>query len=74
MAGICRIYKRTSYGVRLIAEVRGGRVTGRQAGTVRKMLRQCGFPNAPIELVIDQLLLTNRDLGAAIIPDKHGKI
>jgi hypothetical protein len=74
MAGICRIYRRTSYGVRLIAQVSGGRVSGREAGKIRKLLRQCGFPHAPIEAVIDQLLLTNHDLGAAIIPDKNGKI
>ena len=70
MAGLCRIYKRTSYGVRLIAEIRGERVRGREAAAIRKLLKQYGFPHAPIEAVIDQLLLANQDLGAAIIPDK----
>ncbi len=71
MAGICRIYKRTSHGVRCVAEIRRGRVTGREAGAIHKLLKQYGFPHAPIEAVIDQLLMANPNLGAAIIPDRN---
>ena len=71
MAGICRIYRRTSYGVRLIAQIRGGRVSGREAGRIRKFLKQYGYPSTPIEAVVDQLLLSDQNLGAAIIPDRN---
>jgi hypothetical protein len=71
MAAICRIYEKTEHGVRLIAQIRGSRVTGWKAGAVRKMLKRYGFPHAPIEAVIDQLLLEHHTLGAAVIPDKE---
>ena len=74
MGGICRIYKKTSYGVRFIAEIRGSRVTGREAAAIRKTLKQYGFPHVPIEALIDQLLMENQNLGAAIIPDKHERL
>ena len=70
MGGICRIYERTNQGVKFIAQVRGSKVTGRQAGRIRKLLKQYGFPHAPMEAIIDQLLLANPNLGAAVIPDK----
>jgi hypothetical protein len=68
---ICRIYERTDHGVHVIAQIRGGRVTGKQAGSIRKLLKQFGFPHAPLEAVIDQLLLSRPNLGAAIIPSRE---
>ncbi len=69
MALICRIYRRTDHGVKLIAHIRGKKVTGREAAAIQKLLKQYGFPHAPIEDIIDQLLLSDHSLGAAIIPD-----
>jgi hypothetical protein len=69
MGAICRIYERTDKGVKVIARVRDGKVTGRKAASIRKLLKQYGFPDAPLEVVIDQLLLSNPGLGVAYIPD-----
>ncbi len=71
MGGVCRIYRKTSYGVRFIAEIRGSKVTGREAAAIRKQLKQYGFPHAPIDAVIDQLLMANHNLGAAMIRDRE---
>ncbi len=71
MGGICRIYRKTRLGVKFIAEIRGTKVTGREAAAIRKQLKQYGFPYAPIDAVIDQLLLANHNLGAAIIRDRE---
>jgi hypothetical protein len=73
MAAICRIYEKNGRGVRLIAEIRGGLVTGRKASAVRKLLKQYGFPGAPIEAIIDQMLLADDRLGAAVIPEREKK-
>lgn len=73
MAAICRIYRRTNHGVKLIAQVRGTKVTGREAAAIQKLLKQYGFPHAPIEDIIDQLLLGDHELGAAVIPDQKAK-
>ncbi len=71
MGGICRIYRRTSYGVKLIAEIRDGRVRGREAAEIRRQLKQYGFPHVPIEFLVDQLLMADGSLGVAIIPDSQ---
>ncbi len=68
MGTICRIYEQTDRGMKLIAQIRNGRVTGKKAGAIRKMLRQYGFPNAPLEDVIDLLLVTTPGLGVAFVP------
>jgi hypothetical protein len=71
MGGICRIYRRTRHGVKLIAEIRNGKVKGREAGEIRKRLKEYGFPYAPIDALVDQLLMADDKLGAAIIPDRE---
>ncbi len=65
---ICRIYERTEHGARIIAEIRGSTVTGRKAASIRKLLKIYGFPDAPIEDVVNELLLVSPGMGAAIIP------
>ena len=69
MGAICRIYERTDHGVKVIAEIRDHKVTGRKAASIRKVLEQYGFPDAPIEDVIDQFLITSPGMGAAIVPE-----
>ncbi len=71
MSAICRIYERRGHGVHFIAEVRGGRVTGIKAAEIRKLLKQYGFPHAPLEAVVDQLLLANKKLGVAFVAGKE---
>ncbi len=68
MGTICRIYEQTDRGMKVIAQIRNGRVTGRKAGAIRKALRQYGFPNVPLEDVIDMLLVTTPGLGVAFVP------
>ncbi len=67
MGAICRIYEQTDHGVKVIAQIRDGKITGAKAASIHKLLQQYGFPGAPLEAVIDQLLLSNRKLGAALI-------
>jgi hypothetical protein len=67
MGAICRIYERTGDGVRVIAQIRDGKVTGVKAAHIREVLVECGFPNAPLEDVLDQLLLSQPGLGVAYI-------
>ncbi len=73
MAAICRIYRRTGHGVKLVAQIRGKKVTGPEAAAIQKLLKQYGFPRAPIEDIVDQLLLADHELGAAVIPDKKDR-
>lgn len=68
MYTVYRIYERTEDGMQVIAEVRGGTITGNSAALIRKILAEYGFPYIPIEDVIDQFLLANPGMGAAIIP------
>lgn len=68
MGTICRIYEQTDSGMKVIAQIRNGRVTGKKAGAIRKALRQYGFPHAPLEDVIDLLLMTTPGLGVAFVP------
>ena len=70
MGAIWRIYERTDRGVRVIAQIRDGRVTGRKAASIKKLLKQHGFPSAPLEAVVDQLMLSVPDLGVAFIAAK----
>ncbi len=70
MSGICRIYRQNGHGMKLIAEVRGGKVKGREADRIRALLRQYGFPRAPMDAVIDQLLQGDNQLGVAMIPER----
>ncbi len=74
MGATCRIYERTDKGVRVIVRVLDGKVTGRKAASIRKLLKQYGFPKAPLEAVIDQLLLSNPGLGVAFIPGPDHKL
>ena len=67
MGAICRIYEQTNHGVKVIAQIRDGKITGPKAASIRKLLQQYGFPGTPLEAVIDQLLLSNSKLGAAVI-------
>ncbi len=71
MGTICRIYERTNRGVRVIAQIRDDRVTGRKAGEIRRILKQYGFPHAPLEAVIDQLLVSGPEYGVAFIPARE---
>ena len=66
MYAVYRIYERTEEGMKVIAEVRAGMVTGSSAASIRKILAEYGFPYTPIEDIIDQFLLANRGMGAAI--------
>jgi hypothetical protein len=67
MGAICRIYERSGRGLKKVAEIRDGKVTGKKAVSIRKLLKQYGFPNAPLEDVIDQLLLTGPAIGVALV-------
>jgi hypothetical protein len=73
MGTICRIYERTDKGMKLIAQIRNGRVTGWKARSIRKTLQQYGFPNAPLEDVIDLLLVSTPGLGVAFVPTSENK-
>ena len=68
MGTICRIYEQTDRGMKVIAQIRNGRVTGKKAGAIRKALRQYGFPHAPLEDVSDLVLMTTPGLGVAFVP------
>jgi len=72
MGAICRIYERSGLGVKVIAQIRDGKVTGAKAASIRKLLVQYGFPHAPLPAVIDQLLLSNPKFGVAYIPPWTG--
>ncbi len=67
MGAICRIYERTDRGVKVVAVIRDGKVTGKKAASIRKILKKYGFPNAPIEDVIDEFLITSPGWGAALV-------
>jgi hypothetical protein len=69
MGTICRIYEQNSGGgTKFVAQIRDGKVTGPKAGPIQKQLRRFGFPNAPLETVIDMLLLTEPGLTVAYAP------
>ncbi len=68
MGAICRIYEKSNGGMKFIAQIRDGKVTGPKAGPIQKQLRHFGFPHAPLATVIDLLLMSNPDLGAAYAP------
>jgi hypothetical protein len=68
MRAICRFYERTDHGVKIVAEIRDNKVTGKKAASIRKILERYGFPDAPMEDVIDQFLFTSPDMGVAFIP------
>jgi hypothetical protein len=70
MGAVCLIYEQTDKGVKVIARIDGGRVSGRKARSITKLLKRFGFPKAPLEGVIDQLLLTQPGLGVAFFPGK----
>lgn len=70
MSGICRIYRQNGHGMKLIAEIRGGRVTGREAARVRELLKPYGFPRMSVDAMVDQLLLGDPQLAVAMIAEK----
>ncbi len=59
MAAVYRIYERTGRGARVVAEVRDGEVTGESSASIRNLLEAYGFPDVPIEEVIDRFLLAS---------------
>ena len=59
MAAVYRIYERTGHGARVVAEVRDGEVTGESSASIRNLLEAYGFPDVPIEEVIDRFLLAS---------------
>ncbi len=71
MAAVYRIYERTGHGARVVAEVRDGEVTGESSASIRNLLEAYGFPDVPIEEVIDRFLLASREaspgMGAALV-------
>jgi hypothetical protein len=68
MGTICRIYEQSGGGTKFIAQIRDGKVTGPKAGMIQKQLRAYGFPHAPLEAMIDLLVMTNPGLTAAYLP------
>ena len=68
MGSICRIYERRDHGVKVIAIIRDGKVTGPKAASIRKMLEGYGFPHAPIEDVMDEFLIASPGIGVAYVP------
>ena len=71
MGTICRIYERTGDGVKQVAEIRGRMVTGEKADFIRRSLQGYGFPDAPIEEVVNEFLLENPGWGLAFIPPEE---
>jgi hypothetical protein len=73
MSASYRILQRTDTGAEVIAEIRGGKITGKEADYVREELEYWGYPSVPLEEALDRFRFANSTyMGFERIPEEEG--